>query len=259
MFDSFMKKNKKTLGIIGYGGFGKFMTPHLLPYFNVYINDVLPLEKNVTDIGANWGSLKEVAAQDVVVVCVPVQFLESVLIEIHPYLKPHALVVDVSSVKVKPVELMLKYLPSSVEILGTHPLFGPQSGKNGIAGLNMVLSPVRTRKTRNITKFLGQVLGLNVLERTPEVHDQQMAYVQALTHFIGRAINEMDIPDVEQKTPAYQYLLDIKRNLGQDSIDLFYTIELENPYALKVREGFLKELNALNERLDIQDKKRKQG
>jgi prephenate dehydrogenase len=253
-----MRKNKKTLGIIGFGGFGKFMTPHLLPYFNVFINDVLPLEKNVTDIGASWGSLKEVAGKDVVVICVPVQFLESVLIEIYSYLKPHTLVVDVSSVKVKPVELMLKHLPSSVEILGTHPLFGPQSGKNGIVGLNMVLSPVRTRKTRNIAKFLGQVLGLNILERTPDVHDQQMAYVQALTHFIGRAINEMDIPDVEQKTPAYQYLLDIKRNLGQDSIDLFYTIELENPYALNVRQNFIKELHALNERLEVQEKKRKQ-
>ena len=43
------------------------------------------------------------------------------------------------------------------------------------------------------------------------VHDQQMAYVQALTHFIGRAVNDMDIPDVEQKTVAYQYLLDIKK------------------------------------------------
>jgi prephenate dehydrogenase len=77
----------------------------------------------------------------------------------------------------------------------------------------------------------------------------QMAYVQALTHFVGRAVNEMDIPDVEQKTPAYQYLLDIKRNLGQDSWDLFLTIENENPYAQKVRQDFLNELETLNKKL----------
>jgi prephenate dehydrogenase len=76
-----------------------------------------------------------------------------------------------------------------------------------------------------------------------------MAYVQALTHFIGRTINEMDIPDVEQKTPAYQYLLDIKRNLGKDSMDLFLTIELENPFAKEVREQFLEKLNDLNNML----------
>src|SRR5690606_438425 len=101
-----------------------------------------------------------------------------------------------------------------------------------------------------LSRFFSQELKLNVLERTPVSHDQQMAYVQALTHFIGRAINQMDIPDVEQKTPAYQYLLDIKRNLGQDSMDLFLTIELENPYAKAVRDQFIDELQKLNDRLD---------
>lgn len=145
---------------------------------------------------------------------------------------------------------MLKHLPDHIEIIGTHPLFGPQSGKNGIKGLNMVVCPVRTKKTRSIIRFLGKILELNVLERTPVTHDKQMAYVQALTHFIGRSINEMDIPDVEQKTPAYQYLLDIKRNLGSDSMDLFLTIELENPYAKEVREQFMGALKNLNDRLE---------
>lgn len=98
-------------------------------------------------------------------------------------------------------------------------------------------------------RFFSKELKLNVLERTPMIHDKQMAYVQALTHFIGRAVNEMDIPDVEQKTPAYQYLLDIKRNLGQDSMDLFLTIEKENPYAKEIREQFLEELFILQKKI----------
>jgi prephenate dehydrogenase len=126
-------------------------------------------------------------------------------------------------------------------------LFGPQSGKNGIAGLNLVVCPVRTTRYGNMMKFFSQILKLNVLERSPELHDKQMAYVQALTHFVGRAVNNMDIPDVEQKTPAYQHLIDIKRNLGQDSMDLFLTIENENPYAKDVREQFLKELHKLHD------------
>ena len=63
-----------------------------------------------------------------------------------------------------------------------------------------------------LIRFFSQILKLNVLERSPELHDKQMAYVQALTHFVGRAVNNMDIPDVEQKTPAYQHLIDIKKN-----------------------------------------------
>ena len=148
---------------------------------------------------------------------------------------------------------MLKHLPKNVEIIGTHPLFGPQSGKNGIAGLNLVICPVRTKRNGNLSRFFSRELKLNVLERTPLDHDKQMAYVQALTHFIGRAVNQMDIPDVEQKTPAYQYLLEIKRNLGQDSMDLFLTIENENPFAKDVRDRFIEELVKLNKTLDSRD------
>lgn len=240
----------RTLGIIGFGGFGQFMVKFIQPHFDITVFDVMDYSEIAAEKGLHWGSLKEAASKDIVVVAVPVQFLEPVLIEIRDLLKPGAVVADVSSVKVKPIDLMLKYLPEYVEIIGTHPLFGPQSGRNGIKGLNMVVCPVRTKKARSIVRFLGKVLELNVLERTPVTHDKQMAYVQALTHFIGRSINEMDIPDVEQKTPAYQYLLDIKRNLGSDSMDLFLTIELENPYAKEVREQFMVALKNLNDRLE---------
>lgn len=240
----------RTLGIIGFGGFGQFMVKHLQPYISVTVHDLTDLSHIATECNVAWGTLKETASRDIVILAVPVQYLEPLLHDIKDFLKPGALVVDVSSVKVKPIDLMLKHLPSTVEILGTHPLFGPQSGKDGVKGLNMVVCPVRSKRTRPIVHFLSHVLQLNVLERTPDTHDKQMAYVQALTHFVGRSINEMDIPDVEQKTPAYQYLLDIKRNLGGDSMELFLTIELENPYAKKVREEFMDALKNLNDRLE---------
>jgi prephenate dehydrogenase len=240
----------RTLGIIGFGGFGQFMVKHLQPYVSVTVHDLTDLSHIAAEKDVTWGTLKDAASKDIVILAVPVQFLESVLNDIRDYLVHGALVLDVSSVKVKPIALMEKHLPNYVDIMGTHPLFGPQSGKNGIKGLNVVVCPVRSKKTQAVIHFLRNVLQLNVLERTPDTHDKQMAYVQALTHFIGRSINEMDIPDVEQKTPAYQYLLDIKRNLGSDSMDLFLTIELENPYAKEVREHFMGALKNLNDRLE---------
>ena len=240
----------KQIGFIGFGNFGKFIIPHLKPYFDISIYDVKDYSKEVETMGCNWGSLAAVASKDAVILGVPVQYLENLLIDIKDHVKHTALVIDISSVKVKPIQLMQKYLPETVELIGTHPLFGPQSGKYGIAGLNLVVCPVRSKKAKSLINFFSNVLQLNVLERTPVVHDQQMAYVQALTHFIGRAVNEMDIPDVEQKTPAYQSLLDIKRNLGRDSMDLFLTIEKENPYAKAVRDQFIEELNILNKKLE---------
>ena len=239
----------ENLGIIGFGSFGQFMTKHLKPYFNISVYNRSDKSSVAKEYEVPYESLEHVASQQNVIVCVPVQFMEEMLIKIAPIVKEGARVIDVSSVKVKPVELMQKYLPDHCEIIATHPLFGPQSGKNGIKGLNMVLCPGKRSTTLQLERFFRDALGLNVLIRTPEVHDIHMPYVQALTHFIGRATNIMDIPDVEQKTPAYQYLLDIKRNLGGDSYDLFLTIEQENPYAKGVREDFLKELTKLHEAL----------
>jgi prephenate dehydrogenase len=239
----------ESLGIIGFGSFGQFMTQHLKPYFNISVYNRSDKSEAAKEYEVPYQSLEYVASLQNVIVCVPVQFMEEMLSKIAPLISKGARVIDVSSVKVKPVELMQKYLPKHCEIIATHPLFGPQSGKDGIKGLNMVLCPGKRSTTLQLERFFRDELGLNVLIRTPEVHDIQMAYVQALTHFVGRAVNEMDIPDVEQKTPAYQYLLNIKKNLGGDSYDLFLTIEQENPYAKGVRESFLKELNKLHDAL----------
>ncbi|MEY5048729.1 MAG: prephenate dehydrogenase [Bacteroidota bacterium] len=239
--------HKREIGFIGFGSFGQFIMPYLTPYFNVTVFDKRDIRLDCQRLGVKYASLHDTCQKEIVVLGVPVQFLESLLIEIKNYINPASIVVDVSSVKVKPVDLMQKYLSPENQIIGLHPLFGPQSGKNGIAGLNLVVCPVRTTRYGNMMKFFSQILKLNVLERSPELHDKQMAYVQALTHFVGRAVNNMDIPDVEQKTPAYQHLIDIKRNLGQDSMDLFLTIENENPFAKEVREMFLKELHKLHD------------
>jgi prephenate dehydrogenase len=240
---------KHSVGVIGFGNFGQFIVKFLTPYVEISVYDRTDYSNEAKRLGVIWSNLHDVVKKDIVILGVPVQFLEPLLVEIKDIINPEALVMDVSSVKVKPLQLLEKYLPETTDIIGTHPLFGPQSGKNGIAGLNLVLCPVRNTKISNIAHFFSKKLKLNILERTAEVHDRQMAYVQALTHFIGRTINEMDIPDVEQKTPAYQYLLDIKRNLGKDSMDLFLTIELENPFAKEVREQFLEKLNDLNNML----------
>ncbi len=237
------------LGFVGFGNFGQFIVPHLKPYFNVTVYDHKDVSGAATRLGVKVGTLEEVISKPKVLLGVPVQYLEEVLKEVGPKIKPGTLVLDVSSVKVKPINLMLKYLNDEVQIVGTHPLFGPQSGKNGIKGLNFVICPVRYNKTDKLIDLFGNKLELNVMIRTPEEHDRQMAYVQGITHFVGRALNHMDIPDVEQKTPAYQFLLDIKRNLGGDSWDLFLTIENENPFARPVREHLMEELQKLDDQL----------
>ncbi len=239
--------NLGSVGIIGFGVFGRFMAEQLSPYMTVVVSSRRANAGEVEAAGARLVDFSEAAAQSVVIPSVPVQYLGAVLERMVPYLKSGALVADVSSVKTVPVELMTRILPAQCEILATHPLFGPQSGAGGIKGLPMVVWPVRVADARmeRIQKFLTGTLGLSVSVISPQEHDKEMAYVQALTFFLGKALGEIDIPDTPLKTKTYQHLLDVKRIVQGDTPELFETIQHFNPYAAGARELFTKRLDEI--------------
>lgn len=241
----------KTFGILGFGNFGRFMAKHLAGRFELTVSDQPgnDISEAAAALGVRSGTMEEAARCDIVVLCVPVQRLEELLKSAAPHIRPDALVLDVASVKVKPVRLMREYLPETAEIIATHPLFGPTSGKNGIVGLPFVYCPVRTTRAEKVRAFLAETLGVKVIDSAPEEHDTQMAYVQGLTHFIGRALNRMQIPELNQKTAIYDHLHAIVQTVGSDSHDLFLTIQRENPLAEGVRGKFLDALNEIHEEI----------
>ena len=53
------------------------------------------------------------------------------------------LIVDVLSVKQYAKKVLLDGLPAEADILCTHPMFGPESGKNSWHGLPLVFEQVR--------------------------------------------------------------------------------------------------------------------
>ena len=242
----------KTFGILGFGNFGRFMAKHLADRFELVVSD-LPghdISEAAAELGVKTGTLADAAGCDIVVLCVPVQHLEDLLKSAAEYIRPDALVLDVASVKVKPVRLMREYLPESTEIIATHPLFGPMSGKNGIVGLPFVFCPVRTTRAAKVRAFLADTLGVNVIDSTPEEHDTQMAYVQGLTHFIGRALNRMRIPELNQKTALYDHLHAIVQTVNSDTYELFLTIQRENPRAEGVRQQFIEALGEIHREIE---------
>jgi prephenate dehydrogenase len=234
----------KTLGLIGFGQFGRLAVDLLKDRFDILVHDSAGLEAEIAAAGARPGSLQDAAARQIVVVAVPVPAMRDVFAAIAPHLKPGALVVDVGSVKTGPVRWMTELLPAHVDIVATHPLFGPQSAKRGLAGQRMVVCPVRGERHLKIVA-LAEEIGLTANVTTPEEHDQEMAYVQALTHLIGRALANLGIPDEMLKTSSYQHLLDLCGLISGDSLELFRTIQTQNPYAPEVTRAFVKEAERL--------------
>ncbi len=228
----------KTVGIIGMGQFGTFMAPHL--------------EKQVTVIRYTRHDNSEILSVcDAVIFTVPYSGLLDAILRVKPHIRTDACIIDVTSVKQKPIALLKKYFKGH-QILGTHPVFGPQSGANGIEGLPMVVCNVScdNKTYASILQFLKKTLQLQVIEQTPKEHDYQMAQIQALTHFVGRALVNLDIKSFPTNTKSYAQLLELKQLLEFDSWELFTTIQNTNPEAKKVRKKLLKELLNLEEKLE---------
>jgi prephenate dehydrogenase len=237
------------IGIIGFGQFGQFMAQHLAPFFETAVCDNADLKDKADEIGVKWSDFETVAGKEIVIFAVPLKSFEVVLRRAVPFLRENAMCFDVCSVKMEPLKLMRAYLPESVEIIGTHPLFGPQSGRHGIEGLRVALCPVRTKKTEEIKRFLIEDLKLRVFEKSPEEHDAEMAHVQALTHFVARALDELHVVDSELATVSYEELMRAARLVSEDSWELFRTIQQGNPFAGDKRKAFIEKLIEIESRI----------
>lgn len=118
------------------------------------------------------------AACPVVIVSVPIGVTVDVIGDVGPHMKKESLLMDLTSLKSKPVEAMLA--SSASEVIGLHPLFGP--GVPSLEGQNIVLCPARgTRWLPRVRDILGK-RGAKLIEAAPERHDEIMAVVQALNH-----------------------------------------------------------------------------
>lgn len=239
----------KEIGIIGFGQFGRFMAQHLAAFFDVTVCDNAELQTEAEKINVKWSDFETVAGKEIVIFAIPLSAFEQVLRRAVPFLRSDALCFDVCSVKMQPLEMMRQTLPETVEIIGTHPLFGPQSGREGIAGMRVALCPVRTDKTEEIRCFLTEKLKLRVFEKTPAAHDEEMAHVQALTHFVARALEELHVSDSELATVSYEELMRAARLVSEDSWALFQTIQQGNPFAGKKRKAFIEKLIELENRV----------
>lgn len=224
------------IGLIGYGAFGRLTARHLSAGFEVLAFDPAA---SPDDRIARRVDLATAAACPVVVLAVPVETLPETLAAIAPHLTPGAVVIDVGSVKVLPARLMAERLPAHVEVVGTHPLFGPQSARDGIAGLRIAVCPVRGEPAaRRVAAFCRLALKLKVFLVTPEDHDREAAVVQGLTHLIARVLVSMEPLPTRMTTASFERMMQAVEMVRYDAPAVFRAIERDNPYAADVRRRF---------------------
>ena len=239
----------KTMGIIGFGRFGRLAALHLKDHFDLVVYDTADCKDAAETLGVRAGQLEEVGGCPYVLLCVPISRLQPVLMELAPHLVERALVVDTCSVKEYPVSLMTAILPTYVDILGTHPLFGPDSAAKGLKGKKIVLCPIRTKDVDRVTIFLKR-LKLHVLVCSPEAHDRGMASTQAIVQFLGRAFLEMGLTEDVVATPGYDQLIGILEVVQNDTPELFHDLQSFNRFASGMRQRLIESLMKVNQKLE---------
>ena len=230
--------------ILGFGAFGRMLARHLAPHLPVAVCDPDPAaQAQARAAGLALAETGQAGAFDIVVLAVPVPALGDCLHRIAPHLRPGQVVMDVCSVKQGPAGLMAQILPAGVEILASHPMFGPHSMPGSLAGGRIVLCPVRGGRWRRIAAFLRGGLGLRVILASAEEHDRHAALTQGLTHLLAHAMAAFQ-PHPLIRTRSFDLLAEALDMVGADAPEVFGAVTRGNPHVAPLCDRFARLLVA---------------
>lgn len=265
------QQSKLKIGIVGFGTFGQFLAKRMVQAgHEVIATSRSPYQDVAAQIGVGYFTDANDFCEEhpeVVIMATSILSLEAVLASLPVQrLKRSTLFVDVLSVKEFPKRLLLRELPREVDVLCTHPMFGPDSGKGSWAGLNMQFDRVRIankpESQRRCDAFLQffEKEGCKMVEMSCEEHDQLAASTQFITHTVGRMLGAMQLQPTPIDTKGFQSLLSLVDNTANDSFDLYYGLFMYNQNSTEQLDRLEKAFDEVKARLlqQLHDKVRQQ-
>jgi prephenate dehydrogenase len=297
-----------TIGVIGFGRFGQFIARTFCKYGNVVVTSRSDYTEIAQAMGVTYVPLSDPASflrhnLDVIVVAVSILSFESTItslkVPLQEYLdkdKKHGpLVVDVLSVKEHARQTMLAELPPECDILCTHPMFGPDSGKDSWRGLNFVYERTRIDKvvldptvhqhgeqfvdnagrTHNIhedseahaegmdriERFLSiwEEEGCRMVPMSCRDHDAYAANSQFITHLMGRILGQQGLSPTPIDTRGFESVLNLVDTTTADSFDLFYGLYKFNQNAMDTIVKLRSAMDNVVEHLEEMDNQRQEN
>ncbi|XP_034223937.1 arogenate dehydrogenase 2, chloroplastic isoform X2 [Prunus dulcis] len=236
--------SRLKIAIVGFGNFGQFLAKTIIRQGHT----VLAFSRtDYSDVAQKLGVSYFSDADDlceehpeVILLCTSILSTEKVLRSLPlQRLKRNTLFVDVLSVKEFPRNMFLQTLPLDFDILCTHPMFGPESGKNGWNGLSFVYDKVRVGSDESRVSRCDQFLdifareGCRMVEMSCAEHDRHAAGSQFITHTMGRILEKLGLESTPINTKGYETLLNLVENTAGDSFDLYYGLFMYNINAME--------------------------
>lgn len=179
-----------------------------------------------------------------VLLCVPAAVFADVAATVCAHLPATAILADITSVKVRPLQQMEAIWPGPV--VGTHPLFGPATPDED--GLPVTVTPGRTAREEDtaLVEAFFRALGCSTFRATADEHDRAMARVQNmnfitnLAYFALLAGQEDLLPYI---TPSFRRRLHAAEKMLTEDGTMFTGLFEANPYSHEAVRQYRKMLN----------------
>lgn len=227
-----------SIGIIGgTQGMGAFLA-------RVFEGGGYPVE--AMGIGDGPTAAEVASRHDLVVVAVPIDVTVDVVKEIAPHVRKGACLMDITSIKRAPLQAMLDAAPEGVDVVGTHPMFGPH-------GIDFDRQKVVLCKGRGDEAFLRvkklyESFGAETIDASAEEHDAQMALIQVLVHektmVLGSVLERLKADlgrSLQFASPIYRTELAMIGRMFSQRAELYADILTVNPEALRLSHVFEQE------------------
>jgi prephenate dehydrogenase len=185
-----------------------------------------------------------VKAADRVMICVSISSFELVVKQIASFVHEGQVVMDICSIKEYPVKIMHEHIKAGL-VLGTHPLFGP--GSTGVKHKTYILTPTNAAESKYAESFERwlEKEEAHVFIMTPQKHDELMAVVLGLPHFLGLAacetlMNQSNFGETKAVAgTTYRMLFTLAEATALETPDLFANLQTKLPAVRDVEEQFI--------------------
>ncbi len=201
--------------------------------------------KRQLGVATTTNNVEAVKNADTILLSVPIDNFEEVVEQVSPYMHPEQVIIDITSIKVLPVETMHKHIKAGLT-LGAHPIFGP--GAKSIANQNFVLTPTNEREGTLAQKVRGylETRGAKVTLMTPQEHDETMAVILGLAHFIAivSADTLLSFDRLKQMEAisgiTYKVLLTLVESVISEDPELYASLQMSLPNMAEIEKLFQK-------------------
>lgn len=203
--------------------------------------------------------VEDIKMADVVLISVPIDSFEETVKRLSSHTQPDQAILDITSVKVLPVEAMHRYIKRG-KVLGTHPIFGP--GARSLSNQNFVLTPTDERGAELAEKIKSylETKGARVRLMTPREHDDMMAVVLGLAHFIAIASADSLVSFERLKEMeaiggiTYKVLLTLVESVISEDSELYASLQMNLPGLPHFQERFQQSCREWTELVKQKDK-----